>query len=338
MRKGILLAGMFVATLFVMISLPGGVSAQPIKLTYANFPPAPTFPCVQMERWKAEVEKRTGGKVNIQTFPGSTLLDAKNMMDGVIAGQADIGNLCMAYQPGRFIVTNATSLPLDLPDAKVASLVLWDLYEKYKPKEFAQVKVLTMFTCAPSNLMTKKPVRSLEDLKGMPIRASGGAAVILKSWGANMIAMPQSDVPEAFQKGVVQGNFSSLEVLKDFKYAELCRYVTMTNTVIYPFSVVMNMDSWNKLPKDIQEVMDDLRVEQAEWTGKYADDHVIDAIDWSKKNYNLEIIELSKAEKAKWDKSLQPIIDEWIKDADGKGLPAEAIVADIKALRDKYAK
>ena len=64
-----------------------------IKLSYANFPPAPTFPCVQMEMWKTEVEKRTGGKVKVDTYPGSTLLSAKNMFDGVIAGTADIGCL-----------------------------------------------------------------------------------------------------------------------------------------------------------------------------------------------------------------------------------------------------
>lgn len=59
---------------------------------------------------------------------------------------ADIGNLCMAYQPGRFIVTNATSLPLGIPNARVGSLVLLDLYRKYQPKAFSKVKVLTMFT------------------------------------------------------------------------------------------------------------------------------------------------------------------------------------------------
>jgi len=55
------------------------VTAKTITLNYANFPPAPTFPCVQMERWKVEVEKRTNGQVKINTFPGGTLLGAKGM-------------------------------------------------------------------------------------------------------------------------------------------------------------------------------------------------------------------------------------------------------------------
>ena len=134
-KWGWILAGTLLALCVGMTFMPGAAKAAPIQLNYANFPPAPTFPCVQMERWKAEVEKRTKGKVAIKTFPGGTLLDAKNMMDGVIGGTADIGNLCMAYQPGRFIVTNATGLPMGFPNATVASLTLWDLYNKYKPEE-----------------------------------------------------------------------------------------------------------------------------------------------------------------------------------------------------------
>ena len=152
-RVGFVLAGIFLAAILTISWVPAQVQAEPIKLTYANFPPAPTFPCVQMERWKKEVEKRTNGKVAVQTFPGGTLLKAKAMMDGVISGVADIGCLCMAYQPGRFSITNATALPLGLPNSEVGSLTLWDLYNKYQPKGFAKVKVLTMFTTAPSNIM-----------------------------------------------------------------------------------------------------------------------------------------------------------------------------------------
>jgi len=337
-KLGLILVGIFLAALCFNSLGPASANAETIKLSYANFPPAPTFPCVQMERWKKEVETRTNGKVKVNTFPGGTLLDAKNMMDGVIAGQADIGNLCMAYQPGRFIVTNATSLPLGIPDARVGSLVLWDLWAKYQPEEFAQVKVLTMFTCAPANIYAKVPVRNLEDLKGLQLRASGGVAQVLKELGATPVGMPQSEAPEALQKGVVKGAASSLETLKDFKYAEMCKYVTIFNGPIYPFAVVMNMDSWNKLPKDVQQIMDDLRVEQAEWTGKYMDNHVNESMKWSVDTEGVEVIELSAAEKARWDAKLQPLTDAWIANAKAKGLPAEAIVADIKALIQKYSK
>ncbi len=316
--------------------LPDRAAAKSITLSYANFPPAPTFPCVQMERWKVEVEKRTNGKVQIKTYPGGTLLGAKEMMDGVIAGQADIGNLCMAYQPGRFIVTNATSLPLAIPNAHVGSLVLWDLYQKYRPEAFGQVKVLTMFTTAPANIMSKKAVRSLDDIKGLDLRASGGAAQILKAWGANQVGMPMSATPEALQKGVVQGLFSSLEVMKDLKFAETCKYVTMTDTVIYPFAVVMNMERWKALPPDVQKVMDDMAREQAEWTGQYMDGHVKKAMDWSVQTHKVEVIKLDAAAQPEWDGRLQFITDQWVTDAKAKGFPSQKIVDDIKMLTRKH--
>ena len=332
-KRSIVSATLFLFTIVIcLLVCQAPVMAGKIKLNYANFPPAPTFPCVQMERWKVEVEKRTNGQVMINTFPGGTLLGAKGMLDGVIAGQADIGNICMAYQPGRFIVTNATSLPVGIPDAKTGSIALLKLYEKYQPQAFKDVVVLTMFANAPGNVMTKAPVRTLDDMKGLSLRASGGAAQILKAWGANPVGMPMPATVEALQKGTVKGLFSSLEVMKDFKFAEYCKYVTMTETVIYPFAVIMNKQKWNALPADVQKVMMDLKEEQALWTGTYMDDQIQKAIAWSKQAHNVEFISLSAEEKAKWDSKLEFITENWIKTAKEKGLPAEAIIKDIRAF------
>jgi TRAP-type C4-dicarboxylate transport system substrate-binding protein len=244
----------------------------------------------------------------------------------------------MAYQPGRFIVTNATALPLGFPNATIASLSLWDIYRKNNPDEFVKVKVLTMFTCAPANIYAKKPVKNLEDLKGLELRASGGVAQVLKALGAAPVGMPQSECPEALQKGVVQGAASSLETLMDFKYAEMCKYVTIFNGPVYPFAVVMNMDKWNSLPKDVQDVMDGLGTEQAWWTGNYMDKHVDESIEWSKKNHNVEIINLTTTEMARWNKLMKPLIDKWMTDAKAKGLPARTIIKDIRVARDYHSR
>ena len=123
----------------------------------------------------------------------------------------------------------------------------------------------------------------------------------------------------------------------DFKYAEMCKYATILNGPVYAFSVVMNMDSWNKLPKDVRKVMDEMGREQSEWTGNYMDNHVEESLAWSKKTYNLEIIKLPPAEKAKWDQLIEPITGQWIAKNKDKGIPAEAIVKDIRAFLAKYA-
>lgn len=325
--------------LMVGITFIASPAKAQIKLTYANFPPAPTFPCVQMERWKTEVEKRTAGKVKVETYPGGTLLHAKNMFDGVAAGTADIGCTCPSYFPGMFPVVEAIDLPLGWPNAKVASLALLDIVNKYKPKELERFKVITMFTCPPANIMSMKPILSLEDLKGYELRASGTGAKIIGMLGAAAVGMPQSDVPEALQKGVIKGNVSSLEVMKDFKYAEYCRHVTANvNLFVVSFAVVMNKAKWESLPADVKKVIDDLSRDQALWTGQYVDNHVKEAMEWSKKTYNVQVYELSPKEIDRWYSVLKPMTEKYIKDTEAKGLPAKAILDDVLKLKEKYSK
>jgi TRAP-type C4-dicarboxylate transport system substrate-binding protein len=329
--------GVFVATMMAVTLTPVAYG-QEIKLTYANFPPAPTFPCVQMERWAKEVEQRTQGKVKVQTFPGGTLLAAKNIFDGVMSGAADIGNFAMSYQPGRFPVSEAIDLPLGFTSAKAASLTLYDLIDKYKPKEFEGVKILTLFTCPPANIMTRTPVKSLADLKGMELRVGGTQSDIIKRLGGIPVAMPQSDTPEALQKGVVKGHVSSMEVLKDFNYAAYTANATITNLWVVSFGVVMNKDKWASLPADVKKVFDDLRQEQALWTGRYVDDHVLEAVKWSKEKYDLQMFELPVKEQAEIPTLLAPMVDDYVKKLAAAGLPGEQIVKDVMALKAKYEK
>ncbi len=309
-----------------------------IRLTYANFPPATTFPCVQMEEWKKELEKRTGGKVAVQTFPGGTLLPAKNIFDGVITGTADIGTFAMSYQPGRFLISEAVDQPIGFANAKAASLALYDLIDKYKAKEFEKVKIITLFTCPPANIMTIKPVKSLKDLKGLELRVPGTAADIIKNLGGIPIAMPQSETPEALQKGTVKGHVSSMEILKDFNFAAYTANATITNLWVVTFAVVMNKDKWASLPPDVKKVIDDMRKEWALWTGNYVDNHVLEALKWSKEKYNLQIYELPAAEKAEIPKLLKPIIDSYVKRVTDQGLPGSQIIKDVYALKEKYEK
>lgn len=322
--------------MFFLCSLCLRAEAKVIKLSYANFPPASTFPCVQMERFKQEVEKRTNGQVIIQTYPGGTLLGAKNMFRGVIAGQADIGCLVMSYQPGVFPLTTVCELPLGFKSAKVASMVLWEIFQKYHPKEFARVKVLTVFTSAPSNLMSKKPIKSLKDLKGVPIRAAGAAGKIVEILGGAPIALPMSETPEAIQKGVAKGLLTSFEVLKDLNFAAYLPYGTITNFQVYPFAVVMNKDKWNSLPEKIKKVFNELGKEQALWTGRYMDNHIQEALGYAKKKYGFKLFTLPQQDMDLAREKLKILIDNWKKRAETKGLPAEKILQDVYKFKAKY--
>jgi TRAP-type C4-dicarboxylate transport system substrate-binding protein len=304
-------------------------TAATITLNYANFPPAPTFPCIQMEHWKTEVEKRTGGKVKVNTYPGGTLLGAKDIFDGVIAGTADIGNFAMSYQPGRFPVSEAMDLPHFFADAKTSSRILADLIATFKPLEFEKVKVLTVFTCPPAMVMSTKEIKTLAALKNMPLRSSGTGAEVMKRLGAAPVAMPQSEVPDALQKGVVNGNVSSGEVLKDMNYATYCPFVLKTDLCVTSFAVVMNKAKYEALPAEVKQVMEGLYREQAEWTGAYVDQHVQDALVWAKEKHKLTVNEPSAEDRAVLRATAQPLIEEYIARVTAKGVDGKAVIGFI---------
>ena len=329
--------GILMVLLFIGGLLTAPAYAKKIKLTYANFMPV-GVPLGQMERWVEEVQRRTGGKVEIKTFPGGTLLKGPAMADGVAQGQADIGHTTMAYQPGRFIIENAVGLPLGIPSCEVGSRVFWEIFKKYKPKSFEGLKVLSVMVFGPNDIMTQVPVRKMEDLKGLEIRASGHGATTLSAWGAVPVGMPMPATPEALQKGVVKGMYTAIDNMVDWNLTSLLPYSTKINEVYWAFATFMNPDTWNSLPEDVKKVMDDLALDHCIWSGKRYDDRVAEVTGLVEKMHNVEIIKLTQKEDARMHQKLLPLIDQWIKDANAKGLPGEQIIADYRALIKKYSK
>ncbi|MBQ6472625.1 MAG: TRAP transporter substrate-binding protein [Victivallales bacterium] len=322
---------MFSAVLAVLLASCGKESSEVIVLSYANFPPPETFPCVQMERWKEEVEKRSGGRIRIKTYPGGTLLGAKEIYDGVVSGTAAIGNFAMSYQPGRFPVSEAVDLPHFFPDSKTASRRLAEMLKQENPAEFSEVKILTAFTCPPGVIMSAKPVESVTDLQRSPLRSSGTSLEALKLLGAAPVAMPQSDVPDALHKGVISGIVSSGEVMKDMNYAAYCKNVVEARLPVISFAVVMNRKRWDALPDDLKKILDDLYLEQADWTGAYVDQHVQDAFQWSKDTHQVQIRQITDTELADIRTRLAPIMESYVKRVAAKGIDGQKLIQFLQS-------
>lgn len=317
---------------------PASKDTKQIVLRYAFFAPATTFPAKQMEKWKEGLEMRTNNKVKVELFHGGALLTDKNMYDGVKSGVADIGLSCPTYEPGRFPLMAISDLPSGFPNSKVASRVIYDLVQEYPPDAFKDYKIITVFATEPSHLMVVKPVSSLQDLKGRKIRISGALTPVLKELGASPVGMSMSEVQEALQTGVVEGMVSSRDILKDLKLAEKLKYTTDYPLTVTSFAAVMNKDVWNSLPPDVQKVIDELSLEMAIWTGEYMDNHVKEALEWSKKEHGLQITSLTAPEKESWTRMLQPVQDKYVADLQAKGLPAEDYKKRLYELIEKYNK
>jgi len=312
--------------------------AAPIELNYASFIPAAHLHHGLITNWASEIQKRTNGRVKIQIFPGGTLVGAKETYVGVVKGIADIGTVPFNYTPGRFPLMESFDLPVGFPSSAVATRILWETYNKFKEAqaEMKETKVLYLFTTTPNAIWSKKPIRTLEDLKGMEIRCAGDVQ-LLKLLGAVPVAMPQGEAYEALAKGIVKGSVSSLDVLKGYKQAEVVNFVTIARLPLTPFYVVMNLDKWKSFPQDIQKIFDEVSEEWVPHTAKTWDQGAEEGLKYAVEK-KVEVITLPQDELARWKLKLKPLMDAHIKELEAKGLPGTTFVNQIIALNEQYSK
>ena len=339
MKKKGLLNLLFTSCFLISLTITSvpSAKAKTIDLSYSNFFPPTHIHGKLGDAWAKDIGKRTNGRVKITYFPGGALLKGPQIYDGILKGITDIGMSCFAYTRGRFPVMEAIDLPLGYPSGRVATSVINDFYKEFQPIELAEVKVLYLHAHGPGLLHSKSPVYKLEDLKGMKVRSTGFSAKVCKALGAVPIAMSMGGAYEALQKGIVEATISPIETLKGWKQAEVVKYTTESYSIGYTtgFYITMNKKKWNSLPKDVQKVFDEVSVE---WIAKHGE--AWDIIDVEGRKYTLslgnKIIRLSKEENARWAEAIKPVIDEWIKSTEGKGLPGKKYVETIRRLIKKY--
>lgn len=312
---------------------------ETIKLDLAHFFPG-THPAetVFVQGWIKAISEATDGQVEVTSYPGGTLLKAPDTYNGVVDGVSDIGLSCFAYTRGRFPVLEAFELPgVTYNNSKAASMVAWEGIKQLNPEEVQDTKLLMVIATGPGDLFTKEPIASLDDIQGMEIRATGLSAKTIELLGGIPVGMAQSETYEALQKGIVKGNLSPVEVLKGWNHAEVTDYLTRTpflyNTL---FFVTMNLDSWNAIPEDLQEII-------TETTEKFHQEVGIGlwdmqnetALTWATEEQGIEVIELSDEEKALWIEKVMPVQDDFKAAMDELGIE-EDILAVINELAEKY--
>jgi len=307
-------------------------AAESVHFTYSIFFPPTHGQCLAGMAWAQEIEKQTDGQVKITVFPGGTLTKANQCYDGVVKGISDIGMSCFAYTRGRFPVMEAIDLPLGYPNGMTATRVANTFYEKFKPAELADVKVLYLHAHGPGLLHTQKPVKTLADLQKMKIRSTGLSAKVVEALGAIPVAMPQGDTYESLQKGVVEGTFGPIEVLKGWRQAEVVKYTTDCNSVGYTTAmfVVMNKDKWASLDPKIQKVIEATSRQWIDVHGKRWDEGDEEGRAYATGLGN-EIIELSDDENVRWKSKIQPIINAYVSGATAKKLDGQGYVDTLAA-------
>ena len=335
--KRIMVAIMIMAVSAMIFSIAGRVMAQdkPIELKYASiYPPTHAF-SIADQHYMQKIEKETNGRVKFRAYWSGSLISPREGYQDAIGGVADIVYASIAYEKAGFDLTRGQGgFYQGLEDQETKLNIFWQMWNKYPEmrNEFANVRVLGLFTAPNMRLATNKPVRSLADLKGMRIKAPLELIQPLKALGAEGLIMPMTEVYESVNKGILTGLWGSRELYKSMKFIDVVKYETDLPSVIGPIPArLMPLSTWNKLPPDIQKVLD----MNKEWWSLEAAREVekadAEGLETAKQA-GMEFIELPEAEVKKFNDLYEEELMKSAKALDEKGLPGTKFYHDVRRL------
>jgi TRAP-type transport system periplasmic protein len=330
MRKVFLASTALIAALLVPIGPVFVVSAatatpQPIELKLATVAPPIGATGEELKWFAGEVEKRTNGAVRIKIAWSGSLAGPKEMPEAIRTGSIDIAHLpWAAFAPSLVPLHTITDRCAVFRGGK--PLALWmagvQLHKEFPEfdAEYAanNMKRISYRGQGGMHIESKKPIRTIEDLKGLKIVATGPVnQALLKATGAVPVFMMVDQVLDNMQKGVVDGDMQCAAVSHRFGIYQAAKYF---NRFAEPalgqdagFSNTINLDTWNKLPPNVQKVFLDLC---EEYPARYAEFDRKDAeAAYKVIQASVQVIDVPASETQKWKSlvNLQNFNEDWVK-------------------------
>ena len=332
-RISFCLIGMAVLSL-LLVATPNPSQAKTIVLTFAHpYPPMHPQHKNVLVPWAKRIEAASGGAVQIKFIPGGALGKPGQTYSIVEKGVADIGWDIADYTPGRFPLTTVIELPFMDKTAEKASVALWKTYEKFPAfkKEYADTKLLMLSAHAPGFFATvKKPVKSLNDLKGLKIKtASSFTTDALKLFGAVPVTQPVTETYTSLERGVLDGVVLPFDGIVIFKLNELLKYYTPADFYSLVFWVAMNKNKFESLPDNVKKIIEENSGLALSRAFGISFDQTYAAMKQICLKTGMKEVTFPDSEMQKLIKLTAPMKDQWVKDMEAKGLPGKAVLETV---------
>jgi TRAP-type C4-dicarboxylate transport system substrate-binding protein len=325
--------------LFAVLLVPFAqrANAAEFELKYGALNPETLYMAKIAKSWMAKVEKDTNGRVRFTPYWGGTLLTPPDAPEEIARGVVDVGNFSADYPKTGFdIVKNSGTFWYGVSMPTQAKLIV-DLHKKYPAMEaeYSKNKLLGHQAMAPMHLLTKKPVRTLADFKGMKIKSTAAYIPLLTELGAEAVMMSMFDCYLALQKGTIDGILAPLDTLVPLKFIEIVKSITMLGLSYAPQpGPVMSLKTWAKLPPDIQKVLENNAQFYSDETLKFTTEVNNEMLAAAKKA-NIAIIELSPQDDKKLDEIIYRESQKKAAELEAKKLPGKAILQDVRRAAGK---
>jgi TRAP-type transport system periplasmic protein len=285
-----------------------------------------------------ELKKRSNGRITYTLYAGGALGSGPEHYEIVKKGLSDMGYFTATWTPGRFPLADTLSLATWVDGKDVAVKIGNELYEKDAGvhKEFEGVKVLELNGCIQAFIWTKKPVRSMADLKGLKIRSPGGHQTnYIKALGAEPVFMPLGEVYMAMETGTIDGIVTCSPLVLAFKLHEVAKHGVVATFGCVTEGVVMNQKAWDKAPEDLKPII-------MEVVGNpFATTHGLNQKSYQEmieeiKSKGVELYQLPKDEEDRWFARFQEETKKWVADLQAKGLASKETVELYNKIAQQY--
>src|SRR5215470_6917433 len=304
---------LFAAAAAAIFMAPAAVSAQaPIVIKFSHVVAPNTPKGKGADKFKELAEKYTNGKVKVEVYPNSTLYKDKEELEALQLGAVQmLAPSNSKFGPIGVKDFEVFDLPYILPNKAALRKVTDGPIGKamLKKLETKGMVGLAYWDNGFKEMSANKPLRMPEDYKGLKFRIQ--SSKVLEAQFRALGAIPQvmafSEVYQALQTGVVDGQENTPSNIFTQKFHEVQKYTTLTNHGYIGYVVVVNKKFWDDLPADIRDQLQKAMNEATAYANKISEQENSEALEDIKKSGKTEIINPTGAEMAAMQKAMEPL-------------------------------
>lgn len=212
-----------------------------------------------------KLKEKSNGQIQVDVFPSGQLGGERDMIEGLQFGIIDFALVSAAPLANFSQDFYVFDLPYIFTDKETTYEVLDGEIGQGLMKKLEKEGIigLDFWENGFFTIFTKNKVLKPEDMKGLTIRCMENALhqSLFKSVGANPVPMPFPEVYTALQNGTVDGGTSAIALIYTTKFNEVADYIAMTNQVYAAAPLLMSKIKWDKLPEDVQNLIQECSIE-----------------------------------------------------------------------------
>ncbi|MBN2061357.1 MAG: TRAP transporter substrate-binding protein DctP [Deltaproteobacteria bacterium] len=333
------------ATVIILCLLFAGLSVTVTENAYAKNPvllrsvvPSPPgdYPLTYFNDEMAKrFNKRANGEYVMEIHAGGALAKLPEYFDAVRIGAVEMACAPWAlysFLDPRLGIIETPFLFETTQGASASAKFLLPLYDEILQEKF-NAKGLNLYNPGGIHLYSTKPVKKLEDWKGLLAGAiSPPVAALIKELGGAPVTIIWTDLYESLQKKVIDAACQGLHGARNFGLFEVCKYVTIFYGIAGWNGFSINLDVWKKMPKDIQQILQEETTIAGEWICDL-NDYRLEAEDITKaRDMGCDVYILPKDERDRWERKVAPYKQKQLESFGEFGKKVQRIVDEMNEV------